>query len=98
MVAAEGFTGLQSAAALAFAANELVLGLGFHRLLADETAMAIERGMTAAGAERLTVIADGCRQLATALRVAAHVPHLGFGEFGHAIGSSVVAWSRSGKA
>ena len=91
MVAAEAFTPLQSIAASAFAAYELMLGLTLHQLFADETPLAIEARMAAAGAERVAGVADRCRQSAAAFRVAAHVPHRGFGEFRHVQAPSVPA-------
>jgi hypothetical protein len=59
MVAAEVFSALQSAAASAFATNELVLGLALHRLFADQAAMPVESRMTAARAERFAVVHYG---------------------------------------
>jgi hypothetical protein len=73
MVAAKVRASLQTVAAQAFATNELPLCLALHRLLADETPLAIEAGMTAPRAERFPLIGDRCRKLRTAPRVAAHV-------------------------
>jgi hypothetical protein len=39
--------------------------------------------MAPPSAERIAVIADGLRELGTALRVTAKLPHCGFGKFGH---------------
>jgi hypothetical protein len=62
LITSDDGPGPQSFAAYAFAAYELMLGLALHQLFADETPLAIEALMAAAGAERLAWIADRYRQ------------------------------------
>src|SRR6478609_9691533 len=74
MVAAEVFSALQSVAAWAFAAHELVLGLALHRLFADQAPTPVEGRMTAARAEGVARVLYWGLELRATLRVAAEMP------------------------
>ena len=82
VVAAEVRAGSESAAALAFAANLLVLGLSLHWLFANETSLAIETRVTAAGAKSFSGIGYWRLKLRTAFWVTAMVSYFG-NKLGH---------------
>ena len=81
-VAAEVRAGSESAEALAFAANLLVLGLPLHWLFANETSLAIETRVTAAGAKSFSGIGYWRLKLRTAFWVTAMVSYFG-NKLGH---------------
>ena len=60
-----------------FATNKLAVGLAFHRPFANQAALALEAGMTAAGAKGFFGIGNRIGQLRAIARVAAVVPQLG---------------------
>jgi hypothetical protein len=73
-VAAKVFTGLQTVAASAFAADKLTLVPALHFTFADEATLTVKAGMTAPCAECLSRIADRREELRAAAGIAAAMP------------------------
>src|ERR1700722_5837036 len=83
MVSAESFAADQRVPALRFLADFPVSRSPLDSLLTDQASVQIERLVTASATERLFLIAGRRRQLHTALRVAAKLPHGRLSKFNH---------------